>query len=109
MMTFNEFLMESSNSVIKDKEGSLEFGLMKNADGVYFQIGTERFQSGKATKDAILAVLTGDGRWQGGGAAGGKRAGIAVDRKEKMAYFKIGDESFILGKAAYKQLLDMFK
>lgn len=37
MKSYNE------SAVIKDKEGSLNFAIMQNADGVYFQIGNERF------------------------------------------------------------------
>ncbi|ARW57572.1 hypothetical protein [Kosakonia phage Kc304] len=110
MKTYKEFLAESLvPGVLKDKEGSLQFGLTTNDDGVYFQIGNERFQSSKSTKDAILKIMKGDGKWQGGGAAGGKQAGISINRKEKLAYFKIGDESFILSNRAYSDFLKMFK
>lgn len=105
MKTYKEFLTEST--VVSDKNGSSDFGLTTNADGVYFQIGNERFQTSKATKEAVLAVLKGDGTWKGKG-AGGKEAGIAIDRKNKSAYFKIGEETFILNPSAYKKLLSMF-
>lgn len=112
MKSYNEFINENyinESAVLKDKEGSLNFAIMQNDDGVYFQIGNERFQSSKATKDAILSVLKGNGKWKGGGAAGGKQTGIAVNRAEKMAYFRIGDETFILGNKAYGDFIKMFK
>lgn len=115
MKSFIEYLTESravelfneSTDVIKDKIGSKNFGIMKNADGVYFQIGNERFQSSKATADAILKVLKGGGTWKGKGGSGGKEAGIAIEGKQ--AYFKIGDETFILNTKARNELSKMFK
>lgn len=108
MKTYQEFLVESlAPGVLSDKIGSTSFGLTTNDDGVYFQIGNERFQSSKATKEAILKVLKGGGKWQGAGGAGGKQAGIAIEGK--MAYFKIGDETFILNTKARRELTAMFK
>lgn len=106
MKTYNEFLTESTApGVIKDKIGDTEFGIMKNTDGVYFQIGSERFQTSKYSKDAVLKVLQGGGKWKG--KMGTKEIGVAIEGG--MAYFKIGDEQFILNSKARKELSNLFK
>lgn len=108
MKSYQEFLTESvAPGVLNDKIGGKAFGLTTNDDGVYFQIGNERFQSSKATKAAILKVLKGGGTWQGAGGAGSKQAGISIDGAT--AYFKIGDETFILNTKARRELTAMFK
>lgn len=106
MKTYQEFLTESdAPGVLRDKIGSTEFGIMKNDDGVYFQIGSERFQTSKLSKDAVLKVLKGGGKWKG--QMGTKEIGVAIEGG--MAYFKIGDEQFILNPKARKELSSMFK
>lgn len=106
MKTYNEFLAESyAPSLIKDKSGDTEFGIMKNEDGVYFQIGNERFQTSKHSKEAVLKVLQGGGKWKG--QMGTKQVGIAIEGN--MGYFKIGDEQYILSAKAFKELKAAFK
>ncbi len=106
--TYNEFLVESAineTKSIDDSEGSLKFGLSKNADGVFFQIGNERFQTSKYSKAAVEAVLKSGGKWKG--KEGTKEIGIAVDGG--MAYFKIGDEQFIMSARGRKELAKLYK
>ncbi|BAQ22809.1 hypothetical protein AU156_gp291 [Edwardsiella phage PEi20] len=106
MKTYDEFLTESyAPGVISDKSGDTHFGLMKNDDGVYFQIGAERFQTSKYSKDAVLKVLQGGGKWKG--KMGTKEVGVAIEGN--MAYFKIGDEQYILSAKAFKELKAAFK
>ena len=106
MKTYDEFLTESyAPGVISDKIGDTHFGLTKNDDGVYFQIGTERFQTSKYSKDAVLKVLKGGGKWTG--KMGTKEIGVAIEGN--MGYFKIGDEQFILSHKALKELKAAFK
>ena len=111
MKTYKEFLNESAEftklteATIKDKEGSLNFGLVSNSDGVYFSIGSERFQTSKLQAAAVAKVLKSGGKWKG--SEGSTQVGIAIDNDS--AFFRIGDESFTLSSKAFKELRNAFK
>lgn len=110
MKTYDEFITEAvlsqiSEATIKDAEGSTKFSLVTDKDGVYFQIGTERFQTSKLQTAAIAKVLRGGGRWKG--FEGSTQIGVAVD--DDSAFFRIGSESFTLSSKAFKELKAAFK
>lgn len=109
MKTYQDFVLSEASlqesKSMTDNEGSLTFGLSTNDDGVFFQIGNERFQTSKYAKAAVLQVLKSGGKWKG--KEGGKQVGIAVEGG--MAYFRIGDEQFIMSNKGRRTLAAMFK
>ncbi|AHJ86973.1 hypothetical protein STP4a_119 [Salmonella phage STP4-a] len=110
MKTYDEFITEAllsqiAEATIKDTEGSTKFALVTDKDGVYFQIGNERFQTSKLQTTAIVKVLRDGGKWKG--SEGSTQIGVAVDNDS--AFFRIGAESFTLSSKAFKELKAAFK